>query len=64
MAATEIVIAPLFIGMALALVVIPRHFIAPRLTFGGLASPTKKCPHCAEAIKAEARVCRFCGRDV
>lgn len=24
----------------------------------------KKCPHCAEMIRADARVCRFCGRDV
>src|SRR5581483_11095163 len=24
----------------------------------------RKCPACAEVIKAEARVCRFCGRDV
>jgi hypothetical protein len=24
----------------------------------------KKCPHCAEVVKKEAKVCRFCGRDI
>lgn len=25
---------------------------------------TRRCPHCAETIKAEAQICRFCGRDL
>jgi hypothetical protein len=28
------------------------------------AARFKICEHCAEAIKAEAKVCRYCGRDV
>ena len=24
----------------------------------------RQCPHCAEIIRREAKVCRFCGRDV
>ena len=24
----------------------------------------RKCPHCAEVVRPDARVCRFCGRDL
>ncbi len=27
-------------------------------------SDYRACPHCAEPIRAEAKVCRYCGRDV
>jgi hypothetical protein len=25
---------------------------------------SRKCPHCAETIKADAKVCRFCNREL
>jgi RNA polymerase subunit RPABC4/transcription elongation factor Spt4 len=24
----------------------------------------RKCPHCAELVKAEAKICRYCQRDL
>jgi hypothetical protein len=38
----------------------PRILEAQQLSTG----TNKKCPSCAEVIKAEARVCRFCSREV
>jgi heme/copper-type cytochrome/quinol oxidase subunit 4 len=55
-------------GAALFVVALPHSLIISKNTEKierkRLASGEwKKCPFCAEFIKAEAKVCRFCGRD-
>lgn len=39
-----------------------RKHIKPKVQ--RLAQDERKCPHCAEIIKSEARVCKHCGRDL
>ena len=45
-------------------------FIGPGLMMAGVGSiikksqPEKKCPRCAEMIKVDAKICRFCNTDL
>jgi hypothetical protein len=50
------------IGLVIALVMQTDH---KELEHRSLQSgATRKCPNCAEVIRAEARKCRFCASDL
>lgn len=52
-------------GGALFIVALPHALIMKR-DDAAVAEQNgeRKCPHCAEFIKPDAKVCKHCGRDV
>lgn len=56
----SIVLSPL-IGLILA-IALPNRL--PQIERQRELALSKKCPHCAEMVKLEAKVCRFCGHEL
>lgn len=57
-----------FYGAALFIVALPHSLLMKPDTEAienqQISEGSKKCPHCAEMIKKDAHVCRYCGREI
>ncbi len=57
--------AALFIvALPVAILIKPEQGASPQSNLHQGKQGMKKCPFCAESIKHEAAVCRYCGRDL
>ena len=57
-----------FYGAALFIIALPHALMMKSdntaLENQQLSEGMKKCPHCAELVKNDANVCRYCARDI